>query len=63
MAYNKIMSSKFWWLAMLPVLIGVNWLAARFHYRFDLTKEKRYTLSQATRDMLGDLDDKVSRRP
>ena len=57
---QKILASKYWWLAMLLALVGINFLAARFHYRLDLTKEKRYTLSKATREMLKNLDDDVS---
>ena len=57
---QKIFASKFWWLALLLVLAGINFLGARFHYRLDLTKEKRYSLSKATREMLNNLDDDVS---
>jgi gliding-associated putative ABC transporter substrate-binding component GldG len=37
----------------------VNLAAAFVHYRLDLTAEKRYTLSQATKAMLGKLQDDV----
>ncbi|OWY17620.1 gliding motility-associated ABC transporter substrate-binding protein GldG [Sphingobacteriales bacterium UPWRP_1] len=37
----------------------VNALAAYFYYRFDLTKEKRFTLTPATKQMLRNLDDVV----
>ncbi len=56
---NKIFASKFWWLLLLVVLFVVNYLASAFHARFDLTKEKRYTLSKATKDLLKNLDDDV----
>lgn len=56
---NKIFTSKFWWLALLFVLFAINYLASVFHFRFDLTKEKRYTLSKVTRDLLKKLDDDV----
>jgi gliding-associated putative ABC transporter substrate-binding component GldG len=58
-AINKIFASKFWWLLLLVVLFVVNYLASAFHARFDLTKEKRYTLSKATKDLLKNLDDDV----
>ena len=54
---NKIWATKFWWFFLLIILIAINLLATSFHYRFDLTKEKRYTLSQATKDLLKDLDE------
>ena len=44
---------------LLLILFGINFLASSFHARFDLTKEKRYTLSKATRDLLKNLDDEV----
>lgn len=56
---NKIFASKYWWLLLLVILFAVNYLASVFHARFDLTKEKRYTLSKATKDLLKNLDDEV----
>jgi gliding-associated putative ABC transporter substrate-binding component GldG len=41
------------------ILVGINMLASRFHKSFDLTKEKRFTLSDATKKMLLNLDDMV----
>jgi hypothetical protein len=58
-ALNKIFASKFWWLMLLAILFVVNYLASSFHARFDLTKEKRYTLSKASKDLLRSLDDNV----
>src|SRR5437868_4364923 len=46
---NKILASKLWWLILLIVLIGFNYLASVVHTRVDLTQEKRYTLSPATK--------------
>src|SRR5258705_1762941 len=57
---GKIFASKYWWLALLVILFAVNFLASAFHARFDLTKEKRYTLSKATKDLLKNLDDDIS---
>lgn len=56
---DKIFASKFWWLMLLVVLFGINYLATIFHARIDLTKEKRYTLSKATKDLLKNLDEEV----
>jgi ABC-2 type transport system permease protein len=56
---NKIIASKFWWLILLVIVFAVNYLAAVLHARFDLTKEKRYTLSKATKELVSKLDDKV----
>lgn len=57
---NKILASKLWWLFLLIVLVGVNYLASVVHARVDLTQEKRYTLSPATKKLLKGLHDKVS---
>jgi gliding-associated putative ABC transporter substrate-binding component GldG len=56
---EKIIASKFGWLILLVVLLAVNFLASVFHTRIDLTKEKRYTLSTASKELLASLDDKV----
>jgi gliding motility-associatede transport system auxiliary component len=56
---KKLLSSKYGWIALLFVLLVVNLLAARYHYRLDLTQEKRYTLSPATKDLLRKLDDPI----
>ncbi|WP_207512257.1 gliding motility-associated ABC transporter substrate-binding protein GldG [Longitalea luteola] len=57
---NKLLSSKLWWLFLLIVLVGINYLASVVHTRVDLTQEKRYTLSPATKKLLRGLHDKVS---
>jgi ABC-2 type transport system permease protein len=57
---NKILASKLWWLILLIVLIGFNYLASVVHTRIDLTQEKRYTLSPATKKLIKGLHDKVS---
>ena len=49
---NKILASKLWWLFLLIVLIGLNYLASVVHTRVDLTQEKRYTLSPATKKLI-----------
>lgn len=57
--FGKILASRFGivWLAL--ALVAVNILASLVHTRVDLTKEKRYTLSKATRDLLVNLEDDV----
>ena len=44
---QKIFSSKSGWFFLLIGLILVNILASFWPLRFDLTSEKRYTLSSA----------------
>jgi ABC-2 type transport system permease protein len=54
--FNTVVTSKFGWLLLLAILFAVNFLASSFHTRFDLTKEKRYTLSRATERLLKNLN-------
>jgi len=56
---GKIFASKYWWLLLLVILLGINFFATIIHSRVDLTKEKRYTLSKATKDLLKNLDEDV----
>lgn len=57
--FQKIIASKYGWLLLLVILFAVNFLASALHSRIDLTKEKRYTLSGATKDILNKLDGNV----
>lgn len=43
----------------LVILILINLLASHFFFRIDLTEEKRFSIKEPTRKMLGELDDKV----
>ena len=54
---RNIFTSDFGWIIILVILILVNIVAARIHARVDLTKEKRYTLSSATKNIVENLDD------
>jgi len=56
---KKTLSPNFNLLVLVLILFGVNLLGSVFHSRIDLTKEKRYTLSKATKNLLGNLDDQV----
>lgn len=46
-------------LTGLVIIIAINVIGAQWFARFDLTSEKRYTLTQGTRNMLRNLDDIV----
>ncbi|MDI3481594.1 MAG: gliding motility-associatede transport system auxiliary component [Tepidanaerobacteraceae bacterium] len=48
-------SSAFIVLLLLVSLVGVNFLAIKYHKRWDLTHSKRFTLSQKTREVLSEL--------
>ncbi len=52
---NKIKYS----VLILIGLILFNVLATRFNYRWDLTQDKRYTLSETTKDLLEKIDENI----
>lgn len=47
-------------LGFLVLIVAVNILASLFHFRIDLTTEKRYTLSTPTRKLLSGLKEPVN---
>ncbi len=53
---NTIWLTKFWLPIIIIFLLLINWLAATFHTRIDFTNEKRFTLSAATKKLIGELD-------
>lgn len=52
---RKLLTSKYWLLFLLIILFLVNYVASVFHFRIDLTEEKRYTLSAPTKKILNGL--------
>ena len=56
---KKITNSKAGLLLVIVLLIGINWLASLYHARIDLTNEKRFTLSEPTKNVLIKLDNEV----
>jgi ABC-2 type transport system permease protein len=46
-------------LLVVAAVIGLNVLANRFFFRIDLTEEKRFTINDATKKLLQNLDDEV----
>lgn len=57
---KKLFLSKYSWLFVLAALVGINLLASKWHSRLDLTAEKRYTISKATRHLVKSLPDPVT---
>ena len=59
---QTVRSAKFfvrWPIVLVVLLAAFNLLAARLHSRIDLTREKRYTLSAPTRELLKKVDDDI----
>ena len=57
--FAKIFNSKAGVFVMMILLLGINWLASVFHSRIDFTNEKRFTLSNSTKEVLKNLDGEV----
>ncbi len=57
---KKLLQSRYSWIYVIAGLLLINYLATRWHTRLDLTAEKRYTISSATRQLLKSLDEPVT---
>ena len=57
---QKTKKNKFIWPLILVVLLLLNYAAAKWHTRFDLTNENRFTLSSPVKKMLKGLDSTVT---
>jgi len=56
---KKVFEHKWGWLVLIVAFVAVNLLASILHTKFDLTKEKRYTITSTTKNLLKKLDDKL----
>ncbi|HEX8279063.1 MAG TPA: gliding motility-associated ABC transporter substrate-binding protein GldG [Segetibacter sp.] len=56
---DKILSNKFWWVWLALLFVFIIYIASLTHYRIDLTKEKRFSLSPSTKRVLKALDEQV----
>ena len=56
---SKKLESILYFLIGLFVIIVANQLSARLFYRFDLTEEKRFTISEASKNILQNLNEAV----
>ncbi len=57
---EKILKNKLWWLWLSLLFVAVVYLASLTHFRIDLTKEKRFSLSNSTKKVLKELDEPVT---
>lgn len=46
-------------VALLAIVVLLNFIGSFYFKRFDLTSEKRYTLAESTKKLLGELDDVI----
>ena len=52
-------TGRWWWIPVVIIFLLINFLAAQFHKRIDLTNEKRFTISSPVKKLLTKLDDVV----
>jgi ABC-2 type transport system permease protein len=58
-ASNNKRKDIFTLVALIAIVLLVNFIGSFYFKRFDLTSEKRYTLAESTKKLLGELDDVV----
>ena len=49
---QKLLQHKYGWLGLLTILLVAIYLFAGIGFRTDLTADKRYSLTQSTRQLL-----------
>ena len=57
---NKILTHKYWWLAIIAFFAAIIYVSSLFQYRLDLTTDKRFTLSPSTKKLITNLDSDVA---
>lgn len=58
--YSNILKKNLTQIGLIiAAFIGLNYLSNLFHFRLDLTEERRYTLSESTKKMLKGIDNDV----
>lgn len=56
---KSLFNLKYGWLSLLVVVVGLNIAASYINVRFDMTSEKRFTLTQPVKKMLGRIHDRI----
>ncbi len=59
---QKLLQHKYWWLGLTGLFVLIVYLSSRISMRADLTAEKRYSLTDATKTLLKEVDDIVTVR-
>lgn len=56
---QQLLKHKYGWLGLLVILVAVIYLSANIGYRADLTADKRYSLTNPTKQLLSTLDSTI----
>src|ERR1700712_4315943 len=57
---RKILNSRFSWFYLLTGIILLNILTAHINARYDMTSEKRFTLTKPVKNLLARIHEQVS---
>ena len=57
---KKNFNTKYTWLIMLIVFIAIIYASTLIRYRIDLTAEKRFSLNESTKKLLGNIDTTIN---
>jgi len=49
-----------WWIGLVAGLVIINFLASKIHYRFDLTEDRRYSITSTTKYLLKNLQEELT---
>ncbi|MBS4043037.1 MAG: gliding motility-associated ABC transporter substrate-binding protein GldG [Chitinophagaceae bacterium] len=56
---QQLLKHKYWWIFLVMGFAALLYLSTTIHTKIDLTAEKRFSISPATKNLLKNLDDKV----
>ena len=56
---KPLSNKKWWWLILIIAVVLINYIASVFHERIDLTNEKRFSISQPVKALLGTINQKM----
>jgi gliding-associated putative ABC transporter substrate-binding component GldG len=57
---HKIFLRRWGWVLIIPFLVAINYAASLLPLRWDLTADKRYTLSAATKNLVQKIEEPVT---
>ncbi len=56
---DKILKKKYWWLFVLILLVVLTFVTSMLRYKIDLTAEKRFTITQPSKELLSNINEPV----
>lgn len=56
---DKILKKKYWWIFVLILLVALTFVTSLLHYKIDLTAEKRFTITEPSKELLSNINQPV----